>query len=171
VAGVQQRAGAQHDVAATTPLTRASHVRTSLRRLQHTDAVGAAVGVLDRHHAVRALDHDRPGEDARRLARPEPDLGGVARRRGGHDVELDRHLGDVRRAHGVAVHGRVVEGWLVDLCHHVVGERVAQRVAQRQVDDGVGVDQLEHGASSRVVLHGLDAVHRCDTTTRRRGLR
>ena len=90
-----------------------------------------------RMHRIGAVGNRRARHDANRGAAARARAS--ARSPGAHRLEHRQHdrrvrarRGDVRRAHGVAVHRRVVPRRMLDRRAHVFGEHAAERVAQRE---------------------------------------
>jgi hypothetical protein len=106
---------------------------------------------------IGAARHPAAGEAARGFAAPD----GVVERPSGRDLadhlEARRRVGDVGRAHGVAVHGRHVGGRLGALRREVGGEHAMMGVDQARVlgrQRGGAGEHLGERIGDRQQCHG-----------------
>ena len=133
-----------HDIAARRRLT---------RRAQWL------VGLLEGHDRVRPGRYRCARHDAHGLALADLRVEHVARSEVRDDLQAAGALlgraGRVRCAHGVAVHGGVVEGWDVERGGDVFGHHLAERV---EGGHRCGLEPGEEGEDARARV--LDADHR-----------
>ena len=107
--GAEPGAARDDEVAGGDVFSGAAHVGAGPRRLPYPQQVAGLLRVLHLHHGVGARRERRAGHDLRRLTGLEPGIPPQA----GRDVDDDRELAaarlELRAAHRVAVHRRVVE--------------------------------------------------------------
>ena len=128
------------------------------------DSLSGGAGVLYRDDGVGSGGHGRARHNAAGLTGANRFLRHFAGRYVFDNIQGYGRIvlrgGCVRMTHGIAVHGRIVAGWIVAPRQHVLGEYAARRVEQRNAlgaedfhvfeDDGAGFFRGEHRVGGHI---------------------
>jgi hypothetical protein len=158
VAGADADARVDRRLAGPDVLARAADVVARRRRDAHRHALAANFGVLLAHHRVGAGGNHRTGEDASRLASPHRPARIFPRRDAEGQLQADGILSaggrEIRGAHRVAVHGRVVDGGQRPIRRHGLHQHAAGRLG-----DGERLRPQQR----RVLQNDAEGFRRCDS--------
>jgi hypothetical protein len=146
VAGGQQPALLQQDVAGFEVEACGTNVGAARRTFAHHDMIAFDRGVLLDDDRVRAGGQGAAGKDAHGLAGADLSVVGAAGRRLSDDAQTGRDLRDVVGAHRIAVHGGDGGRRLGDAGGDVVGEDAAERAQEPNL---LAAERMKGGDDAR----------------------
>ena len=126
------RPGGECNAAGGKILASTAQILTFLQSCRNTHLLAFAAGELLHDDGVSAVGDGRAGHDADRLASADGVREGVAGEGGADQRQRGLSVaGQIRCAHGVAVHGRIVVGRHVAGGDHVAGQHAIECSAHR----------------------------------------